>query len=124
MGVISAVAVQSHIRAGRLRALAVIASACWEKLPDSPTMEEAGVRDCIYSAWYGFWYPAAVPADYVARFHAEVTKAIQEPAMRQRFLDEGMMPVGSTPQEFARTIVADIEFHRTLAAAESHRCRC
>ena len=43
MGVISAVAVQSHIRAGRLRALAVIASACWEKLPDSPTMEEAGI---------------------------------------------------------------------------------
>lgn len=116
MGVISAVAVQSHIRAGRLRALAITANVRWEKLPDVPTMEEAGVRDCIYSAWYGFWYPAAVPADYVARFHAEVTKAMQEPAMRQRFLDEGMMPVGSTPQEFARTIVADIEFHRTLAA--------
>ena len=116
MGVISAVAVQAHVRAGRLRGLALTAPARWERLADVPTMAEAGVRDCIYGAWYGFWFPAAVPPEYVARLHGEVAKALQDPAIRTRFLDEGMTPVGAAPAEFARTILADIEFHRKLAA--------
>lgn len=116
MGVISAVAVQAHVRAGRLRGLALTAPARWERLPDVPTMEEAGVRDCIYGAWYGFWFPAAVPPEYVTRLHAEVARALQDAAIRQRFLDEGMTPVGAAPAEFAKTIGADIDFHRKLAA--------
>lgn len=114
MSVMSAVATAAYIRAGKVRALAITASQRWDKLADVPTMEEAGVRDCVYAAWYGFWFPAGVPAEYVARFHAEAARALEDTEVRRKFADQGLVPIGSTPQEFGKTILADIELHRRL----------
>jgi tripartite-type tricarboxylate transporter receptor subunit TctC len=116
MGVISAVVVRGHVRSGKLRALAITAPQRWEKLAEVPTMAEAGVHGCEYAAWYGFWFPAGTPAEYAARFHAETVRAFDDPAIRGRFSDEGLIPVGSTPQAFGKTILAELEFHRGLVA--------
>ena len=113
---LSAKSAAAHVQSGKLRALAIAAATRWSELPDVPTMEEAGLKNYTYSTWYGMWFPAGVPAEYVRRIRAEVVRALEDPAIRRAFAEQGFNPVGSTPQEFGKTIVEDIEFHRSLVA--------
>jgi tripartite-type tricarboxylate transporter receptor subunit TctC len=104
----------AYVRDNRLRALAITAPARWNELPDLPTMDEAGVRGHTNFAWYGFWLPAKVSPDIVARLHAESVRALEDPVLRRKFSEEGFVPIVSAPQEFARTINADLESNRRL----------
>ena len=81
-----------------------------------PTIDEAGVRGYKYVIWYGLWFPAAAPTEYVTRIRAEVVKALEDPEIKRTFSDQGLIPVASTPQEFSKTILEEIEFHRGLVA--------
>ena len=105
-----------HVRAGKLRVLGISAPTRWSELPDLPTIAESGLKGYAYVVWYGMWFPAGVPADYVMRVRAEVVKAFEDAGTKRRFVEEGLIPVLSTPQEFSQTIVDDIELHRRLAA--------
>ena len=108
LGIISATSSVPHIRAGKLRPLAITASQRWSDLPEVPTMQEAGAGKYQYSIWYGMWFPAGVPTAYVSRIHAEVTRALEDPGAQAAFRDRGLVPVVSTPQEFRKTVVAAI----------------
>ena len=116
MALMSAVSAIGHIRSGKVRALGLTATQRWDRLADVPTMEEAGVRDCVYAAWYGLWFPAGTPLEYVNRFHAETVRALEDPAIRRKFTDEGLVPSAAPPLEFLRIINTDIDFHRRLVA--------
>jgi len=94
----------SHIEAGRLRPLAVAAKTRMTILPDLPTSAEAGVPGYEASSWFGIVAPAGTPRDVVARLHAEIVKAVKQPAMRERFARQGARLVGNTPEEFDRQI--------------------
>lgn len=116
--VITASSVLSHIRAGRLRGLALTATVRWSELPDLPTMPEAGVKDYkdhMFETWYGLWFPAGVPAGYVTRVRAEAVKAFEDPETKRALAGRGFVTVLSTPQEFHKKIVDGIEFDRILA---------
>ena len=106
----------AHIRSGKLRALGITATVRWSELPDVPTMDEAGLKGYRYVPWYGMWFPAGAPAEYVTRVRAEVVKAFEDPETKRMFAEQGLVPVASTPQEFSKTIVDEIEFHRRLVA--------
>jgi len=106
----------SHIRAGKLRALGITATVRWSDLPDVPTIDEAGLKGYSYVVWYGFWFPAGTPTGYVTRIRNEVVKAFEDPEIKRTFAEQGFVPVASTPQEFGKTILADIEFHHKLVA--------
>jgi tripartite-type tricarboxylate transporter receptor subunit TctC len=108
--------VLAHIQSGKLRALGITATVRWSALPEVPTINEAGFKDYKYAIWYGMWFPAGAPTEYVTRIRAEVVKALEDPATKRTFADQGFVPVGSTPQEFSKTILDDIEFHRRLVA--------
>jgi tripartite-type tricarboxylate transporter receptor subunit TctC len=81
-----------------------------------PTISEAGVKGYLFVPWYGLWFPAGTPEPYVARIRGEVAKALQDPEVRRSLAEQGFVPVGSTSAEFAKTIVAEIEANRRLAA--------
>jgi len=66
--------------------------------------------------WYGFWFPASTPHQYVNRIRNEMAKAMEDPDMKRAFADQGFVPASSTAAEFAKTIVAEIEANRRLAA--------
>lgn len=106
----------AYIKAGKLRALGIAAPERWSELPDVPTMQEAGVKDYKYAAWYGMWFPAGTPTEYVTRIHSEVVKAFDDPATKRTFAEQGLVPIVSTPQEFAKTVADDLAFHRQLVA--------
>jgi len=105
-----------HIQSGKLRALGITATVRWSALPEVPTIDEAGLKGYKYVVWYGMWFPAGAPTEYVTRIRAEVVKAFEDPAMKRSFAEQGYVPIASTPQEFSKTIVEDIEFHRKLVA--------
>jgi tripartite-type tricarboxylate transporter receptor subunit TctC len=96
-----------HIKAGKLRPLAVAAKTRMALLPDVPTAAEAGVTNYEASSWFGIAAPAGTPAAIVDRLHAAVAAAVRAPAMQQRFATTGARLLGDSPAEFAARIKAE-----------------
>jgi tripartite-type tricarboxylate transporter receptor subunit TctC len=98
----------ANIKSGKIRALAVAAKARQAALPDTPTFAEAGVKDFMIDNFTGLVAPAGVPADAIAKLHAAAVKALATPAVKERFAQLGIQPVGNTPGQFAAEIREDL----------------
>jgi tripartite-type tricarboxylate transporter receptor subunit TctC len=94
----------SHIRSGKLRALATTGAKRSPTLPDLPTIAESGVPGYESTAWFGLAVPAATPKDIVARLNAEGQKATKSPEFVKRMTDLGYEIVGGTPEQMASMI--------------------
>ncbi len=105
----SVVAILPHIKAGKLRGLAVTGTKRLALLPGLPTIAESGFPGYEASSWYGILAPAGTPRDIVARLNAELSKALEQPEVRSSLLAEGAEPVGGTPEQFAAHIRAEKE---------------
>ena len=92
---------QPHIKSGRLRAMGVTGSKRAPGADEIPTIAEAGVPGYEAVQWYGLLAPAATPRDIITKLHAGVVRALQNPDVRQRLLNDGAEPVGNSPEEFA-----------------------
>jgi tripartite-type tricarboxylate transporter receptor subunit TctC len=110
------VTLQPHVKSGKLRALGITSTTRWSELPEVPTIDESGVKGYVYLPWYGFWFPGGTPNSYVARMQNEMAKALGDPEVKRAFAEQGFVPVGSTPAEFTKTIIEEIEMNRRLAA--------
>ena len=80
----------AHVRAGKMKAFAVMGGKRWAPLPDVPTMEEAGVTGMRIEFWHGMWAPKGTPKDVVAKLNAAVIKALDDPAVQKRVDALGM----------------------------------
>jgi tripartite-type tricarboxylate transporter receptor subunit TctC len=98
-----------HIRNGRIRPIAVTSATRSRQLPDVPTVAEAGLPGYEIVAWFGMTAPARTPTDVVSRVHATVVRALQDPAVRERFDSLGFDAVGSTPAEFLAYVRAETD---------------
>src|SRR5437588_3522269 len=98
------VAINPHVRSGRLRALAVAGARRTDLMPEVPTMKEAGVDGVEVPLWFGLLAPAATPRDVVQVLASAVAKAARSPDLRQRLIDQGADPVGNSPEEFERQL--------------------
>jgi tripartite-type tricarboxylate transporter receptor subunit TctC len=94
-------AINPHVKAGSVRALAVTTTKRSSAAPDVPTMAEAGLPGYETSTWGGVLAPAGTPKDIVAKLNAEMNKALESPDVRQKMLGSGIEPAGGTPQQFA-----------------------
>ena len=100
----SAGSITQHVKSGRLRAIAVTSAKPSELTPGLPTVAESGVAGYESVAVFGFFAPAQTPAAVIERVQQEVARASANPDVKKRFLDAGVEPVGSTPEEYASTI--------------------
>jgi len=100
----NALPAQPHIRANRLRALAVTSSQRSSAFPDLPTVSEAGLRDYSAAQWYGVVAPARTPAPIVGRLNREINAVLQVPEVRKPLLAEGADITTGTPEQFAAFI--------------------
>ena len=100
------ISAQTHINGGRLRALAVSPGKRAPALPDTPTLQEAGVKVAVVN-WYGLVAPKATPRPAIDRVVAETIKAVRSPEMQKRLVADGSEGVGGTPAEFAKHIRAE-----------------
>jgi tripartite-type tricarboxylate transporter receptor subunit TctC len=89
-----------HYRAGKLRILAQTTRARSASLPDVPTYEEAGFAGLVLDQWLGLFAPAGAPKEVVLRMNAEILRAMADPVIRERFAQNGLDPVGGTPEQF------------------------
>jgi tripartite-type tricarboxylate transporter receptor subunit TctC len=89
------------VRAGRLRALAVTTKTRSAAAPEVPTVAELGYPEFEASNWFALLGPAHLPREVVTRMHAEVVRALRDPAIRDKLSHQGADPVGSTPEELA-----------------------
>ena len=97
-----------HIMAGALRPLAVTSAKRFSQLPDTPTVSESGIAVDAQS-WWGMLAPAKTPTEIIARMHAAMTKALQEPAVQQSLSEQGIVYRVSTPEAFGGFIEGEIE---------------
>ena len=98
----------THIRAGRLRALAVTTQKRSRGLPEVPTMVEAGLANYVVAGWYGVLAPAQTPRPVIDRLNREIVRILQLPDVVERLAADGSEPVGSTPEAFGAHIRAEI----------------
>ena len=97
-----------NVKAGKIRALAVSGAKRSPAVPELPTVAESGVPGFEVINWYGVLAPAKTPQAIVAKVHAEIVRQLQAPDLRTRLANDGTDPVGSTPQEFADFMKAEI----------------
>ncbi len=100
---------QPHIKSGRIRALGVTGTKRAPGADDIPTIAEAGLPGYEAVQWYGVLAPANTPRDIISKLHAGVLRALQNPEVKQRLLNDGAEPVGSSPAEFATYIRSETE---------------
>jgi len=96
-----------HIKAGRLKALAVLGPKRTALLPDVPTIAESGLPGYALTNWFGLLAPAATPREIVAKIHADSVKALKEPDINKKIADLGADVVGNTPEEFGAALRAE-----------------
>ncbi len=96
-----------HIKAGKLRALAVLGKTRSPLLPDVPSMDEAGLPGYEFTNWFGFVVPAGTPSDIVKKLHDDITKVQSDPATRSQLAQMGADVTITTPEQFGALIKAD-----------------
>ncbi len=100
--------VKSHLKAGRLKPLAITSEQRTPVAPGMPTMSESypGFKT---EAWVGMLAPAKTPPEIIARLNSEVVRIVNLPEMKARFADQGLESVGSTPAQFDHWVRTEIE---------------
>lgn len=96
-----------HIKVGRLRGLAVSRAVRNPAMPEVPTVAEAGVPGFEAIEWNGVMVPAGTPPAVVRRIHQSLAKALAIPAVRERIVQIGSEPIGSSPEEFTAFIKSE-----------------
>lgn len=104
----------AHLKAGRLRGLAVTTPKRSPAEPSLPTMSEAGVPGYAVAGWYGVIAPAKVPQPILEKLNREIVAILQSPEVGPRLAADGSEPVGSTRAEFAEHIRSEIAKWRKL----------
>lgn len=109
MAIPGTAAMVKHIRSGKLRPLATSGSARSAQLPEVPTLAETGVGDPGTFTWFGLMAPAGTPRGVVNKLNAQITAAMQTPAMREQNQTMAMRTRAQTPEEFAAFLKKDRE---------------
>jgi tripartite-type tricarboxylate transporter receptor subunit TctC len=106
--------VVSLLQAGKLRLLAVGTPARLPQYPNVPTFGEAGLPGFAFNSWFALVAPAGTPKAIVARLNTEITKALADPATRDRLVALGVTPRGTTAAEFTPAVKTQFELYRRL----------
>jgi tripartite-type tricarboxylate transporter receptor subunit TctC len=96
-----------HVKAGKLRAIALTSAKRSPELPDVPTVAEAGLPGYEATSWFGMFAPAGTPPAIVAKLNDIIVKALNDPDIRKRIVEQGGEPHPETPEQFAAFIKAE-----------------
>jgi tripartite-type tricarboxylate transporter receptor subunit TctC len=103
-----------NIHAGKLRALAVTTLKRSFALPETPTLDEAGLKGYDFSSWSGILAPAGTPQDIVQKLNHQMAIALENASVRERLMNFGYTPMSSSSQELQDTIAQDLEKYKRM----------
>lgn len=98
-----------QIKAGKLKGLAVTSAKRVPAFPNIPTMEEVGIKGYQATTWYAMWAVKGTPPEIVNRLYQEISKALQDPGIKELWFQQGAEPGGNSPADFTRFIHSEIE---------------
>jgi tripartite-type tricarboxylate transporter receptor subunit TctC len=98
-----------HVRAGKLRALAVTTTKRSPAAPEVPTMAEAGVPGFDISNWFAYFVPSGTPPDIIVRLNSEINRGLKQQDVRDKLGNVGAEAVGTSPEELAKFVRAESE---------------
>lgn len=108
-----------HIKAGRMRIIAVTGATREPTMPEVPTVAESGVAGYEFGIWFGVFAPAATPKAIVTRLNQEIVKALATPQMRDQLMKVGVNPDSSTPEQLGKLLKADVaKWAKVIKAAK------
>ena len=110
-----------HVRAGKLRAVAVTSLKRSAGMPEVPTIAESGFPGFDASSWFGLVGPAGLPREVAAKIAADIARVLKQPEMRERFIAQGADPVGSTPEQFGEQMRVETAKWARLVKASGAR---
>jgi tripartite-type tricarboxylate transporter receptor subunit TctC len=110
-----------HIRAGKLKPLAITGLQRHPLVPDLPTFEESGFKGFDGVQWYGIVGPAKLPAEITRKLNSEINRAIGSPALQQRLSGEAITVMPMSPEQFGQFMQADIARWSALARERNIR---
>jgi tripartite-type tricarboxylate transporter receptor subunit TctC len=102
------------VDAGKVKALAIVGAQRDPRMPDVPTAEEAGVKGLDFNAWLGLLAPAATPPAVIERLNKAMNAALQDPAVRKRYQDMGLIPRVGAPERLTRQLRDDAALYRRV----------
>ncbi len=98
-----------QVRENKLRALVITTAQRSPAAPNIPTVAEAGYPGLEAATWFGLLAPTGTPREAVARLHDETVKALRHPDTQRMLADQGALPIGNTPEQFAATIQSETQ---------------
>ena len=107
----------AQVKGGTVRAIAVTTAQRSKLVPELPTMAEGGLTGFDISTWFGLMAPAGTPPDVVARWNAEIVKALNAPDVREKMIAQGAEPAPTTPAEFAAFIAKERDKYAKIVKA-------
>jgi tripartite-type tricarboxylate transporter receptor subunit TctC len=106
-----------HIQSGRVRGIAIGSLKRFPALPNLPTFDESGVKGYEATTWFGMMAPAKTPKDIISRLNVEIDKALKSPDIRERFANDGLEPMGGSPEFFGKFIRSEIDKYAKVVKA-------
>ncbi|MCW5603713.1 MAG: tripartite tricarboxylate transporter substrate binding protein, partial [Burkholderiales bacterium] len=106
--------ISPHVKAGKLKALAVTSANRATGLPDLPTIAESGVQGYSMSGWFGLMAPKATSGSVISSVNKAASKALETRELRGLFTSMGLEPVGNSPSDFSKFIHVEIEKYGNL----------
>lgn len=113
------VAVLPHVKAGRLRAIALTSALPSPNAPGIPTIAQGGLPGYEISSWFGIFAPANTPKDVIDRLQRETARIVKSPEVKERFSREGAEAVGDTPVEFTAFVTSEYNRFEKVVKASS-----
>lgn len=110
-----------HVKAGRLKSLAISTARRSPAVPEVPTLQEQGVKDFDTSIWFAFFLPAKTPKIVIAKLNAEIVRILRLPDTNQYLVNTGVEVTPSTPEELARFVKSETEKYRKIIEASGTR---
>ena len=101
-------AVVSHIKAGKLKALAITGDERSALLPNVPTLAEAGVKEVDVYSWQGIAAPKGLPADIKTKLHSAIVSSLNDPQVKPKLTDAGFEIVANSPEEFSKFLSQEL----------------
>jgi tripartite-type tricarboxylate transporter receptor subunit TctC len=108
VGTMSITVALPQIKSGTLKGLAVTGTQRWPDLPDTPTVEEAGVPSSVSETWQGVLVPAGTPKEVIDRLAKALIEIAQRPDVREKLRNAGFAATGRGPDAFAKRIAEDV----------------